>query len=100
MGTQQVWDNTTRVKVGCMWYNNWRCKNTKSIVFPHPNATNKHNKRGITIVVVKIQRFGIGVRVKVGCGITIDVAKIQSQLFSHTQTRPKKKKINNNKHNN
>ena len=71
-----------------MWDSNWRCKNTKPIVFPHPNATNKHNKRGITIGVAKIQRFGIGARVKVRCGITVGVAKIQSQLFSHTQTQP------------
>ena len=77
-----------------MWDSNWRCKNTKPIVFPHPNSTNKHNKRGITIGVAKIQRFGIGVRVKVGCGITIGVAKIQSQLFTHAQTRPISTTIN------
>jgi len=71
-----------------VWDNSWRCKNTKPIVSPHPNATNKHNKREITIGVAKIQRFGIGARVKVGCGITVGVAKIQSQLFSHTQTQP------------
>ena len=44
--------------------------------------------RAITIGVAKIQRLGIGARVVFGRGITIGVAEIQSQLFSHTQTRP------------
>ena len=37
----------------------------------HCAQSESNNKCGITIGVAKIQRFGIGVRVNVGCGITI-----------------------------